>query len=620
MSYSVDVNAAVDQLSKLLLDQYVETDPEIGPRISRFEQAEAQLQVIGTQVTSLRDASTSQHEAHLELSKLVLAAAATGAAPTSVCAFSERQEGLARLTQHLATHYNRFVSISVNQLEGLSLVVANKYKAYCNKVVEMRRRKAQLQLLQRQKECSDLRTLERSLIPKTPQSGFTTDLEGALLRQSSTTRLWWSTYARLDAKRMCLLFTSRQSEPPSAAAKAVALSRYALCHELPERHARRPAAFELVPTSPDLPVVVLAADGTMASRRWICALQQAIDGASVAASQGTASQQAQASDASAAAGPGTDAVPSAVPSGVPSADEAGAGAEDESASPGMTTPPPMPASSRSAASSTTADSSSAVPAPFLPIVSKLGEVLEFGSSKIDELDRQLAGTLAEQSQRTEVQLAQLEDERASAAQGVVTALDEFADAMDTQMAEELLRISEAELEYHKAMAAHLAGLVATLRAGASDRGSSATSAATSAAIGNSGSHSPQPGRTHTDPSAAAPADSFGAASSGLRAAAASAIATASALATATSSAGGGGSTSAPAAPSLPLAATPTTPTIEASLAPIEVSDGDVTWASADRMAAAEDDETQTEVAAHAAAQAMPMPGGSAEEEDDEIVD
>ena len=39
----------------------------------------------------------------------------------------------------------------------------------------------------------------------------------------------------------------------------------------------RAAAFELVPLVPELPIITLAADGTMASRRWVCALQQAIE-------------------------------------------------------------------------------------------------------------------------------------------------------------------------------------------------------------------------------------------------------------------------------------------------------------------------------------------------------
>lgn len=59
--------------------------------------------------------------------------------------FGERQEAQAALAQNLAAAYERFVSIVVNQLDGLASVVGNKYKAYCNKVVEVRRRKAQLQ-------------------------------------------------------------------------------------------------------------------------------------------------------------------------------------------------------------------------------------------------------------------------------------------------------------------------------------------------------------------------------------------------------------------------------------------------------------------------------------------
>ena len=134
---------AVGRLSKLIIEEYVETDEDIGPRVRRFEVAEAQLQLIGEELTNLRDASSASHAAHMALSRLCDATAA--AADASVHAYGERQEGRARLAQTLAAQYDRFVSISVNQLEGLALVVANKYRAYRNKVIEMRRRKAQLQ-------------------------------------------------------------------------------------------------------------------------------------------------------------------------------------------------------------------------------------------------------------------------------------------------------------------------------------------------------------------------------------------------------------------------------------------------------------------------------------------
>ena len=94
------------------------------------------------------------------------------------------------------------------------------------------------QLLVKQKERSDLRSLERSLIPPADDTPFRSDVEGTVHRQSDTTGLWWSYYARLDMRRKVLLFTSRQSEPPSAASKAVALSKYVLAHELPEHHTK----------------------------------------------------------------------------------------------------------------------------------------------------------------------------------------------------------------------------------------------------------------------------------------------------------------------------------------------------------------------------------------------
>ena len=89
---------------------------------------------------------------------------------------------------------------------------------------------------------------------------------------------------------------------------------------------------------------------------------------------------------------------------------------------------------------------------------------ELTSAKLDELDKRLSGTLAEQSQRTEVQLSALSDERRAAADGFTSALDDFNAAMASQMGVELLRISQAELEYHQGMVAHLQQLVGSLQA------------------------------------------------------------------------------------------------------------------------------------------------------------
>ena len=50
----------------------------------------------------------------------------------------------------------------------------------------------------------------------------------------------------LPALRQVLLFLSKQTDPPSAASRAVALSKYMLAHELPEHFAKRAAAFVLV--------------------------------------------------------------------------------------------------------------------------------------------------------------------------------------------------------------------------------------------------------------------------------------------------------------------------------------------------------------------------------------
>ena len=401
-SPTIHVNEAVDRLSKLVLDEYVETDETIGPRVREFEQSEQQLQMLGQQITAMRDAASSQFEAHTQLIELAGITADPHLSIPSVRAYGERQEGLAALSKTLAAHYDRFVNLSVNQLEGLAGVVANKYKAYTKKVVEMRRRKAQLQLLNKQKERSDLRTLERSLIPPQgtggPSAAFHIDLEGTLVKQSTTTRLWWSTYARLDVKKKVLLFTSRQSEPPSAASKAVALSKYVLCHELPEHHARRAAAFELVPLLPDLPVVTLAADGTMMSRKWVVALQEAIDHVEDGESDGTA---VAATPSNGSGGPQTPA--------------------GETPAAGTSTP------------------GSAVPeaSPLRAIGMKLEQMVDYASKNIDELDRNFSGTLAEQSQRTQIQLAQLGEEKDVVGETVLIAIDDFSKAMASQMSEEL---------------------------------------------------------------------------------------------------------------------------------------------------------------------------------------
>ena len=71
-SPTIHVNEAVDRLSKLVLDEYVETDETIGPRVREFEQSEQQLQMLGQQITAMRDAASSQFEAHTQLIELAL--------------------------------------------------------------------------------------------------------------------------------------------------------------------------------------------------------------------------------------------------------------------------------------------------------------------------------------------------------------------------------------------------------------------------------------------------------------------------------------------------------------------------------------------------------------------
>ena len=269
----------------------------------------------------------------------------------------------------MAAQYERFVTTTVNQLEGLSLVVANKYKLYCNKVIEIRRRKAQLQLLVKQKERADLRSLERTLIP-TAAGAFDVDTEGTLWKCSSTTKLWWSCYARLDSKRKVLLLSKSQADTPTAATKAVALSKYVLCHELPEHYVKRAAAFELVPVDRDLPVIVLAADGTMASRKWVCALQESIDFI-------TDDEE----EAAAAAAP---------PAGEASAADGGAGPS--------TPQPPQPkavAPGTETRERSTGSLEKLMPAPLRPLGVQIDRLVDFSSAKVRAVAASYSGaTLA----------------------------------------------------------------------------------------------------------------------------------------------------------------------------------------------------------------------------------
>mmetsp|Transcript_22930 Transcript_22930/g.68300 ORF Transcript_22930/g.68300 Transcript_22930/m.68300 type:complete len:269 (+) Transcript_22930:126-932(+) len=244
----IDPRLVIERLSSLLNDEYVETDEAIGPRVAAFAAAVEQLSRLGSQIERMRDAAAETRDAHSNLASLTSADAlapprrADGGEPMapSMQTYAEPQPALEAQAQHLSEALDRFVNGTVGQLRGLSLVVSNKYKAYCNKTVELRRRRAQLQLMVTQKERADLRSLERSLVPPASRAGeaFETEMEGPLFRLSSTTGVWWPCYARLDAKRQILLFTSSKSDRLAgyltAPAKAVALSRYVLAHELQE--------------------------------------------------------------------------------------------------------------------------------------------------------------------------------------------------------------------------------------------------------------------------------------------------------------------------------------------------------------------------------------------------
>ena len=49
-----EVVDAVERVSKMLLDSYIETDEEIGPRVQRFQMLEQQLNTIGGQLMRLQ--------------------------------------------------------------------------------------------------------------------------------------------------------------------------------------------------------------------------------------------------------------------------------------------------------------------------------------------------------------------------------------------------------------------------------------------------------------------------------------------------------------------------------------------------------------------------------------
>ena len=236
---SADSTKAVNALSTMardglvaasVLESYVETDEEVGPRVSLFELNEKQLSAIGREFTAMRDAASGMQAANLQLATLDGMDESRARTLACVRALAESQRSSAQVSQQLATHYDRFVSVVLNPLQGAAAVVQEKYASYCNTVIESRRQRSQLQVVQRQKERAELRSLERTLIPSAAQAAqgdkaFSTNMEGYLAARSATTLLWWSGYARLDAQRKVLLLLSKQADPPSAASRAVALSK-----------------------------------------------------------------------------------------------------------------------------------------------------------------------------------------------------------------------------------------------------------------------------------------------------------------------------------------------------------------------------------------------------------
>jgi hypothetical protein len=345
---------------------------------------------------------------------------------------------------------------------GLSGIVSSKYKAYCNKVVELRRRKAQLQLVQTQKERSELRSLERTLVPQGAGT-FESTLEGELVRQSRTTSLWWGCYARLDARRQVLLFTDSKSDRITRSitshAWAVALSKYALVHELQDSYAQRPAAFEIVPKRPELPVITLASDGSMTTRRWVCALQQAIDDA------GADEESQQTGEENGALLP-----PGRPGQEQPLSGSAGGGSRTQADGFGA------------GGGGGLADVLSVVPTALLPFAHKLEHAIEYASQrvdvlasqKLDEMDRQFGCTMGEQAALVETALAQLERDRLALSEVVVSALDQYEREAADKLNSQLLAVAQAQLHYHTSAAAQMAQLCAALEAKAPPPASAAS--------------------------------------------------------------------------------------------------------------------------------------------------
>jgi len=350
-----------ERLSSMLSDAYVETDEDVGPRITSFAAAREQIGSLTDQMERLREAADVANHAHVRLAMLSQAEVASPRAfvalPTgiaSLTAVAERAGPLAELTGALSAQFGSFITGPLGQLQVRLAGLSNQYKAYCNKTVELRRHQAQLQLALSQRERSALRTLERSLVPA-HMGAFEATHEGPLVRL--WTGRWWSCYARLDARRRVLLLTTsakdRVTRGLTSQAHAVALTHYALAHELQESYIQRAAAFELVPTRPELPVIVLASDGSMATRRWVSALQQAIDDAVADGEDGEGGQDSAAT-----------AAPHASPE--PEAEAVASGEAPNSGEPG--------GSGAGGGSGALADMMSAMPSALRPLAARLEQV------------------------------------------------------------------------------------------------------------------------------------------------------------------------------------------------------------------------------------------------------
>mgnify|MGYP003685418817 FL=1 len=140
-----DAYEVVERLSTMLVDSYVETDEDIGPRVSTFATAGQQIDQLGLQIERLREATVMMKEAHIQLAQISRPTTGSMPSPTDVAAgpapqashtmaisraaseappstpslqsFAEHQHVLVELTQSLASEYDRSTSI-IGQLQG----------------------------------------------------------------------------------------------------------------------------------------------------------------------------------------------------------------------------------------------------------------------------------------------------------------------------------------------------------------------------------------------------------------------------------------------------------------------------------------------------------------------